>query len=79
MTKNVKKFKQVANYMLNELTTNGVLYQNEIVYIIADKFGEEFVYNNERGNLAIEKKVLDIFKKIRPKEIVWDQRERCWR
>jgi len=65
--------------MLNELTINDSLYQKQILYDIKDKFGEEFVYINENGNYAIEKKVLTAFKKIINSDIKWDNYEKCWR
>lgn len=67
----------VAQYMTDKLESNGELYQEDIVYEIEKKFGGDCVYDNERGNLAIDKKVLKEFKKLTP-DAVWDRRERMW-
>lgn len=43
------------------------------------KFGEEYVYENENGNLAISRKVLNEFKKLKDVNgIEWDRSDRCW-
>ncbi len=60
--------KSVAEFMISEKG-----------YIVQEKFGEEFVYENENGNLAISKKVLNEFKKLKEDNgIEWDRSERCW-
>ena len=42
-------------------------------------FGDDFVYINENGNLAIEKKVLNVFRKLTDDSVVWSRGERMWR
>lgn len=69
---------QVAQWMLNKLKTNTYLYQEEIVYDIARKFGEPHYYTNDNGNYAISKQVLKEFRKLTP-NVVWDRSEKCWR
>lgn len=72
--------KDIADWMLEELQRNdGYLYQHEIVEDIEEKFGEQFVYENDNGNLAISKKVLNEFKKLTQKSVVWERGEKCWR
>lgn len=70
--------KDVANFMRAQLDTEERLYQEYIVYEIDSRFGSNFVYINENGNLAIDRKVLDEFRKITP-NVVWERGERCWR
>ena len=55
------------------------LYQESAVYDIAQKFGKEFTYDNENGNLAIRKDVLTIFRKLTKDSVVWERGERYWR
>jgi hypothetical protein len=69
----------VASFMLERLATDNDLYQDVIVSEILDRFGDEFVYTNDNGNLAIEKKVLAAFRKLTEGDVVWDRRERYWR
>lgn len=71
--------KSVAEFMINEILEKGYVYQEYLVHDIQEKFGEEYVYVNENGNLAISKKVLNEFKKLKEVNgIEWDNRERCW-
>lgn len=69
----------IAQYMYDKLKNNGdILYQEEIAYDIHSKFGKDFVYENENGNLAIDKKVLKEFKTLRGADYIWDRYEKCW-
>ena len=70
--------KDVAQYMKERLAKQRYLYQEVIVYDIESKFGSDFVYVNENGNLAIGRNVLKEFRKITP-NVVWQRGERCWR
>lgn len=69
---------EVAEYMKEQLAQQTYLYQDVIVYDIEAKFGADFVYTNENGNLAIGRNVLKEFRKITP-DAVWERGERCWR
>jgi hypothetical protein len=44
-----------------------------------DRFGEEFVYENENGNYGIDKKVLKAFRDLTEKSVVWERGSRMWR
>jgi hypothetical protein len=70
---------QVAEWMLEELTRDGVLYQETTVSLIAQKFGYEFTYDNENGGLAIRRDVLAVFRKLTEGSVVWDAENRLWR
>jgi len=72
-------FEKVAEWMLSELQRVDQLYQETVVYEISEKFGEEFTYINEGGNLAINKKVLQEFRKLTKDTVIWDRGERYWR
>jgi hypothetical protein len=69
----------VAKWMLDELNREQILYQETAVWEIQEKFGESFVYQNDRGNLAISKEVLSEFKKISEDTVVWIRGQRYWR
>ena len=65
--------------MINEILEKGYVYQEYLVHDIQEKFGDDFVYINENGNLAISKKVLNEFKKLKEQNnIEWDRSERSW-
>lgn len=70
--------KDVALFMLSELNKNEYLYQEEAVYKIEEKFGEDFVYYNNNGGQSISKGVLAEFRKLTP-NVVWERGEKCWR
>ena len=71
--------KSVAEFMINEILKKGYVYQEYLVHDIQEKFGEEYVYVNENGNLAISKKVLNEFKKLKDVNgIEWDRSDKSW-
>jgi hypothetical protein len=70
----------IARWMLEKLDAVPFgLYQNQIVYEIAQRFGSGFTYHNANGNLAISKPVLAAFRRLSGDDVVWSRGERCWR
>lgn len=69
----------IAAWMLHELERQQFLYQQTVVYEIAERFGDEFVYYNNHGNLAIDRRVLKEFRDLTGDSVVWDRSERLWR
>ena len=69
----------VALWMVEELKNEEILYQDVVVYQIVEKFGDEFTYYNNNGNLAIAKPVLDGFRKLTGDSVVWERGARLWR
>ncbi len=65
--------------MLEELKREKYLHQQTVVYDIESKFGEEFTYVNENGNLAIDRRVLKEFRNLTGDNVVWERGERLWR
>ncbi len=70
---------EVALWMQSEIEFEKTLYQQEAAYKIAERFGDDFIYLNDRGNLAISKAVLDHFRRLTEENVVWIRGERCWR
>jgi hypothetical protein len=70
---------EVAQWMLDEVTRNGKLYQETAVADIASTFGYEFTYDNENGNLAIRRDVLAAFRRLSENSVVWDRENHLWR
>ncbi len=68
-----------AAWMLGELRRSGILYQHVAASEIESRFGSEFVYANERGNLALHKRVLAAFRELTGDKVVWQGGERLWR
>ena len=70
--------KDVAQWMLDEVLNEDYLEQGAVVGVISRKFGKEFVYQNDNGNLAIQKKVLVAFNKLSADNVVWLKYEKAW-
>ena len=68
----------VARWMQGKMERDGNLYQIDAAHDIEAEFGREFVYENERGNLAIERRVLRAFRKLTEDTVVWMRWKRCW-
>ena len=68
----------VAKWMQQEIQKEEVLYQADAVDEISERFGEEFVYENNNGNPAISRKVLDEFRKLTEKTVDWSGSEKAW-
>ncbi|KAA0238969.1 MAG: hypothetical protein EDM74_05355 [Armatimonadetes bacterium] len=71
--------REVAEWMRAELGKVGELYQDDAVGQLADKFGPEFVYDNQNGNPAISKDVLKEFADLTKADVVWARSGRYWR
>ena len=54
-------------------------FQETAVSHIALKFGYEFTYDNENGNLAIRRDVFAAFRRLAKDSVVWEREDRCWR
>lgn len=75
----------VAAWMVEQLDTPGTggrttrLYQETAVYEIEQRFGAAFTYLNERGNPAIDKRVLRAFRRLTEASVIWERGEKAWR
>lgn len=69
----------VAKWMLDKVTREKELFQIDAADEIQSSFGSEFVYENERGNLAISKAVLKEFRQLSEDIVVWERGLRYWR
>ncbi|MEQ5092501.1 MULTISPECIES: DUF6953 family protein [Providencia] len=71
--------KDVAQWMYQQVMKTSYFYQEIAVVNIKRFFGNDFVYTNENGNLAISPKVLREFKKLTGDAVVWERGDKCWR
>lgn len=60
---------EIAEYLVQAILEEGTVYQETIVYELQGEFGDEWVYHNENGNLAISTAVTAQFRKIKPDNI----------
>lgn len=70
--------RDVAQFMLDELTRTKYLYQDVVVGQIELQFGPGFTGTNANGNPSINKDVLAVFNELTP-DAVWERGERMWR
>ncbi|MBP1495012.1 hypothetical protein J8Z69_11950 [Acinetobacter nosocomialis] len=72
----------VAQWLYDEILKKKWVDQGFAVSDILGKFGKDFVYYNENGNLAINKSVLREFNKLKKQlprgRIEWDRSDRSW-
>ncbi|HEC0205604.1 TPA: hypothetical protein R1P73_003240, partial [Acinetobacter baumannii] len=64
---------------VKELDEQEFLYPEWAVWEIQEIFGDDFVSENENGNLTISKVVLKEFRKLTEGEVVWMRSEKAWR
>lgn len=64
--------------MIDELAKHKYLDQEIVAYGLV-KLDKALVYHNDAGNLAVNKEVLDAFRKAAPDNVVWSRGERHWR
>jgi hypothetical protein len=69
----------VARWMLDQLNRTGSLLQADAAAGIEREFGTNFVYVNENGNPAIDKRVLGEFRELTEDNVIWDRWEYKWR
>ena len=70
---------EIANWILAKVRAGEDVYQEELVVTIRDTFGDNFTYENENGNLAIDKKILVVFREVSGDEVVWERSAKLWR
>ena len=71
--------KEIAQWMVDELQRERVLHQEHVVHVIATEFGKEFVYINENGNPALDRRVLREFRRITEGTVMWVGGDYLWR
>jgi hypothetical protein len=69
----------IAEWMHERLQQQPRLHQRRTAHEIAKTFGDEFTYVNKNRNLAIDRRVLDAFRRIGGDEVVWSRRGYYWR
>lgn len=71
--------RDVARWMSEQIESKKELYQEEAVWEIENLFGSKFVYENENGNPAINRRVLQEFRKLTEQTVLWERGGRFWR
>lgn len=68
----------VAQWMLNEVKSAGILHQEAAVEHIKRHFGESFIYINDNGNESIDKEVKKAFRKLHRGKAAWERDGFFW-
>ncbi|MCR8643474.1 hypothetical protein NV379_12505 [Paenibacillus sp. N1-5-1-14] len=69
---------EVAQWMLDQVKSAGILHQADAVEYIRTNFGESFIYVNDNGNQAIDKEVKKVFKKMHRGRAAWERDGFFW-
>jgi hypothetical protein len=69
----------VARWMLEQMTLESCLYQDDVVDYLVKAEREDLLTENADGNQAIGKGVLAAFRKLTPDNVVWVKPDRYWR
>ena len=70
--------REVAQWMLEQLEQGDELMQQDAARAIQKDFGQEFVYNDKNGDLAVDRRVLYQFKKLSGDTAVWVACQSNW-
>lgn len=71
--------KSIAKWMFSEIEKHGCLYQDDVVdYLVRNK-AENFLRENSDGNLVVGRDVLESFRKLTEKTVVWVRPDFYWR
>ncbi|CAN8139120.1 RNA helicase [uncultured Thiomicrorhabdus sp.] len=71
--------KSVANWMQSEILAHECLYQDDVVDYVVRAKAEDLLRENADGNLVLGRKILNEFKFLNEKEVVWVRPEKYWR
>ena len=69
----------VAEWLNGFVDQNGAIKQSEAVAAIERLHGSQFTYVNQNGNRAIDRRVLQEFRRLTSGRVVWDRSLRGWR
>mgnify|MGYP001363342668 CR=1 FL=1 len=69
---------EIAQFMVDQIMAHGRVYQEHLVFDIAERFGEEYTFYNNNGNPAIKPAVLSQFRKLQAGRIEWDKADKSW-
>ncbi|MEP0872099.1 hypothetical protein NDA01_19980 [Trichocoleus desertorum AS-A10] len=70
---------KIAQWMLDEFNKHGRLTQSIAAHRIRVLFGDSHVYRNKNRNWAIQKPILDDFRRLTGNGVVWSRSNQSWR
>lgn len=70
---------EISLWMQSELSKDGCLYQEDVVDYLVKAGENTLLKENSDGNLVLEQKLLNEFRKLTPTDVVWVKPDRYWR
>lgn len=70
---------KIAEWMVAKFQENNRLSQAAAAREIRTTYGEQHVYKNKNRNWAINKPILDEFRRLTPEGVVWSRSTQTWR
>lgn len=70
---------KIAHWMISKLTDDECLYQDDVVDFLIKQKEELFLIENSDGNQVLSRPVLNEFRKLTEKNVVWIRSEFYWR
>ena len=71
--------KSITAWMLSEIERHGCIYQDDVVDFLVKAKAENFLRENSDGNLVVGREVLDAFRKLTERTVVWVKPDFYWR
>ena len=71
--------KKISLWMKNQLDKDGCLYQDDVVDYLVKQGKDSLLRENNDGNLVLDRKLLNEFKKLTLLDVVWVKPDRYWR
>ncbi|MCI3922856.1 hypothetical protein MO973_21765 [Paenibacillus sp. TRM 82003] len=69
---------EIAEWMLAEVKSAGMLYQADAFAHIASRYGDSYIYESENGKKSISREVKKAFRKLHGGRVAWDRDGFFW-
>ncbi|SDR75990.1 hypothetical protein SAMN05216198_0325 [Halopseudomonas litoralis] len=70
---------EASTWMRSQLDEDSCLYQDDVVDYLVKEGAEALLRENSDGNLVLERKLLNEFRKLTQDEVVWVKPDKYWR
>ena len=71
--------KKISLWMKYQLDKDSCLYQDDVVDYLVKQGKDSLLRENNDGNLVLERKLLNEFRKLTQLDVVWVKPDRYWR
>jgi hypothetical protein len=70
---------KISSWMKSQLDKDGCLYQDDVVDYLVKQGDDSLLRENSDGNLVLERKLLNEFRKLTQVDVVWVKPDKYWR